>query len=228
MSSKIIKLIYKNKLLIIGLVIGVILCMMNKKEDFIGGIIDNIKDSAELTHKVVVEKQLTELSKKTVGKRGVQGKKGFDGEEGIRGSQGEKGGTFIHKGVLRNLATNNFLDRDFFDGDVEASAFMNDATYQPSQYWRLDSDNKIRNQYGAWEQCLATDGLKVYVDKCDKLDPKSNWRFNKYGLLKSKYHGSSKGTICLTTNKDSRGNIKLQMKKCDETNYPKNQQWSFY
>ena len=220
----------KNKIYIISLILlgGIIYFSYKSKEQFIGEFVNQIKKSAEVTHNTVTQKQLDELSKKTIGKPGEKGPKGFNGEEGIRGSQGKNGKTFLHKGVLRNLATNNFLDRDFFDGTVESSAFMNEATYQPSQYWRLDSDNKLRNQYGAWEQCLATDGNKVYIDKCNQLDPKSSWKFNKYGFLKSKYHASKKGVMCLTTNKDSRGNIKLQMRSCDSDNYPKNQLWSFY
>ena len=230
MTNKIIKKIMKHKICLISVLLVSLLVysFYTKKEEFVGDFIKKIQKNAQTTQNTVAQNQLSKLSKNTIGKPGVKGSKGFDGEEGTRGSQGKPGSTFLHKGVLRNLATNNFLDRDFFDGDVEANAFMNDATYQPSQYWRLDADNKLRNQYGSWEQCLATDGSKVYIDKCNPIDPKSSWKFNKYGFLKSKYHASKKGVMCLTTNKDSRGNTKLQMRTCDSNTYPKNQLWSFY
>ena len=191
----------------------------NYGETFIGNYIKTLQKHATETQHTISENKLKKISHNTIAKAGLQGGKGIQGSQGIYGPPGNKGSIYQFKGPLRNLGTNKFLDRQFWDGDGDANAFVNDANYQPSQYWRLDEDYKLRNQYGAWEQCLTTDGERIYIDNCN--NNKSNWKFNKYGMLKS-------NDKCLGTQTDSRGNIKLEMRSCDTLNYPDNQIWSFY
>lgn len=220
------------KILVGVLLIIILVCLMqNKKETFIVDYVKKIQKNAQTTQNTIANNKLQKISKNTIGGKGIQGLKGLDGTPGTRGPPGDKGQLFLHKGPLRNLETNNFLDRQFWDNDltnVEANAFMTKKSYYPEQYWELTEDNKLRNQYGGWTQCLNTDGEKIFMGDCNETDTQSSWQYNKYGMLKSKHHTTSKGSMCLTTNKDNKGNETLRMKTCDIINYPKSQLWNFY
>jgi hypothetical protein len=90
---------------------------------------------------------------------------GPKGLAGTQGPQGVPGGTFIAKGVLRNLKTPDLLVDRLSGKGTGALAYLAEPNYMPQQGWTLNNDKQLRNSYG---QCLEADktGTTVFMNPC--------------------------------------------------------------
>jgi hypothetical protein len=169
-----------------------------------------------------------------------QGPQGTQGPSGPAGPQGTAGGTFLYRGILRNLQHTDLVTDRFFNN---AAPYLTKQNYGTSQLWTMTSDNQLQNQYAG---CLTGNTVtgQVTMDTCglQVKDQTQNWMYTAEGQVRlmntnqclsvnqqNVAAGSSTIVDGGTAQKVTVNNLPvLSLSECENGNsIPANLRWSF-